>query len=253
MTFPLDNPALFGVGGCSGHQQVFGHRLGSGNGAPAWLPEGAVAGVDYTEGEAWLFDTLITDLSTIHGAAGDPPVGFDPAAVTAAGMAVTEANSNRPHATNQLEDVFLAMDFCVVFDWDQLDYPTGLYGTFLDLTENEGAANQVRASLEGDFGSAGNAVWTDANNGEFAVLGVAVENGHNKIAASANAAGWLSSLNGATAVLDSPVTPGLVDGPIAAIGCVRQSGVDVLNGTIRRVIFYPNEQSAAEVEALSAL
>jgi hypothetical protein len=231
------------------------HRLGNGDG-PAWLPAGAVAGVDYTQGQAWLFDTLITDLTTIHGNGPIPALAsFDPAAITAAGMAVTEANTNRPCATGAFADVFLACDFCVMFEWDQLAYPTGIYGVFVHPLENGGDADEIVAQHAGELSgdTLGAATWTDANNGEFKTAGIVDDNAHNKIAASANAAGWLTSLNGAAASLDSPVTPTLTGVPVfVSIGC-RRDGSRVLNGTIRRVIFYPNEQNAAFVEALSAL
>lgn len=230
------------------NDQIFGHRLGGAGGAPAWLPEGAVAGVDYTEGEAWLFDTLITDLSTIHGDGG---IGeFDPAAITAAGMAVTNANTNRPAATNELAEVILANDYCVLFDWDALTFNNPPSSAIFLYADESGAGNFINAQLRT---SSGNVQWCDGNNGNFNTVGVATQNTRNKVAASANADGWLASLNGTTASLDGPVTPALVSPPVRVfIGC-SSSGGAALNGTIRRIIFYPNEQNAAFVEALAAL
>jgi hypothetical protein len=244
---PMDNPALYGVGGCGGHQQAFGHRLGGGGGAPAWLPEGAVAGVDYTEGEAWLFDTLITDLSTIHGnhASGN----FDPAAITAAGMAVTIANANRPAATNELADVFLACDFCILMDFDLLA-DSNDPGYLIYAAELGGAFNFLYTNYDSPTGEV---TWTDGGNGEFIAGSPVTFSARNKVASSANAAGWLTSVNGATATLDTPVTPALVGLPVFASIGANNGGIGPLNGTIRRIIFYPNEQNAAFIEALSSL
>lgn len=236
-----------------GNEHILGHRLGSGAGAPAWLPEGAVAGVDYTEGEAWLSDTLITDLSTIHGDSSNPSNGqFDPTAITAAGMAVTMANTNRPTATNELSDVFFTNDFCMLYDWDQLDYNEITGGLFFTANEDGGDSNYTFAKV----GQTGDVIWADGNNGQYNTIGTVTENARNKVAASANAAGWLVSLNGATAVADTPVTPPMTSPPLKVkIGCKTASGdnAEPLNGTIRRIIFYPNEQNAAFVEALAAL
>lgn len=218
---------------------------GEGGGGPDWLDEGATDGVNYTLGQAYLGGVLITDLSTIHGG------GFDPAAVTGDGMAVLDANANRPTATGALFDKLIAADYCTKIELETLDYSSHGFSEILSVDSN----TDYRGSGDGfDIGFGATLtpgeLYASDFSGDYNTVGIVSENATNIIVVSLNTDGFLASLNGATAVLSSPAASMGV--PVVAwIGCVGATDDQPLNGSIQRIIFYPNGKTAEEVEALA--
>lgn len=212
-----------------------------GGGPPAWLPAWADSGVSYENGEAYFNDTLITDLTTIHSA------GFDPAAVTASGMAVTTANANRPQAIGAFLDRMANFDFSFSIHFDTTTISA--IQVLMLVTDVNGTGGGLACEWGGGVG---NLNVTDFNNGSFNTIGTVLADSEHKVAGSNNAAGWLSSLNGATAVLDVPQTSELATE--ALIGFESPALPNhFIEGWIRSIFFGPSGASAGDVESRSSL
>lgn len=218
---------------------------GGGGGRPAWLPAWADSGVSYENGEAYFNDTLITDLTTIHG------VNFAPSAVTASGMEVGEGNSNRPTAAGAFLDRVADFDFSFRAHFDTID-PLPSIGVVMLITDDAGTGGGLAVEWGGGSGSLS---VTDFNNGSFNTVGTIVADTEFAVAGSNNAEGWLSSLNGATAVLDTPQTEETAT--LALIGFespnLPETGGQHFVGTLRSIFFGPSGATAAEVEERAAL
>lgn len=216
----------------------------AGGGRPAWLPAWADSGVSYVEGEAYFADTLITDLATIHGD------GFDPAAVTGAGMAVTAANENFPTAAGAFFDRMETLDFTFMAHFDTTGAsPVNAVGVIMLALDGEGTGGGLAVEWGGGVG---NMSVTDFNNGEFATIGTIAINQQYKVCGANTDDGWLSSLNGETAVLDTPQSVETitscfigVEGPVIPH--------NQLEGTIREIFFGPVTDVAADIEARASL
>jgi hypothetical protein len=214
-----------------------------GGGRPAWLPEWADSGVSYVEGEAYFEDTLITDLSTIHGEA------FDPAAVTASGMAVTELNSNRPGAIGDFLARQAQLDFTFMVHFDTGDTIPAIGVVILNYAPATGDGLAVEWG-----GGVGNMNVTDFVNGSFNTIGTITANGEFKVCGANTEDGWLSSVNGATAVLDTPqstVVP-TTRSLIGWEGTLEAAG-NIFGGNIREIFFGPVTDVAAQIEARATL
>lgn len=70
-------------------------------GTPAWVPENALAHLDFVNGQYWDGSSEVSVLSLLGGA-------FDAGDIDANGMAVWHSNSNRPTAIGTLADVIEA-------------------------------------------------------------------------------------------------------------------------------------------------
>jgi hypothetical protein len=171
-------------------------------GRPTWLPAWADSGVSYEHGQAFFGGSLITDLTSIHGA------GFDPTAVTGAGMAVTSTNSNRPSAAGAFLDRLTALDFCFAAHFDTTTIDTVAVVMLIDKPDT---GNGVAIEWGAGDGLTANMNVTDFQNGQFNTVGVIHANSEHILVGSNNSDGWLSSLNGETAVLDSPHSTGSIN------------------------------------------
>jgi hypothetical protein len=212
-------------------------------GRPTWLPAWADSGVSYEHGQAFFGGSLITDLTSIHGA------GFDPTAVTGAGMAVTSTNSNRPSAAGAFLDRLTALDFCFAAHFDTTTIDT--VGVVM-LIDKPDTGNGVAIEWGAGDGLTANMNVTDFQNGQFNTVGVIHANSEHILVGSNNSDGWLSSLNGETAVLDSPHSTGSItecligfEGPFAPHS--------ITDATFRSIYFGPSGANAAAVESRATL
>lgn len=231
MPLPFDNPALYGSGGCGSHQQVFASS-GGGEGFE-WDPEGVTFGHDYTTDRRFDGMTVTDDFSVDLG--GD----FDPGEVSALGMALfTALGGHSPNAIGDLLTKLATLDYTVIFFWRQAQLPPSAY--LLGL-QDSGELNQAEI-YHGD-----GELYASARDGGYLPVGMVRAFSDNVLAASHGPAGWLSSLNGETAVLDDTAT--VAEIILASIG--HSDASDWLEGWLKALIFY-DATDAAGVEAYSA-
>jgi hypothetical protein len=218
--------------------------------APGWLPAWADSGVDYTAGEAYFGGVSITNLVEIHAATGTVQGGglFDPAAVTAAGMEFTTAGVNRPCAAGDFLARMAALDFTFFVEFSLTGAsPVTATGVVMLLTDVDGTSG----GLAVEWG-VGNMNVTDFNNGEFATVGTVLVSTTHRLCGSNTAGGWLSSLDGGSAVLDAPQSVEVVDQATLGFESPAGAGTNAIEGHIRRIFFGPAGKSAGQVEAIAA-
>lgn len=220
---------LYASAGSGSHQQLFGGLGGGGGG----LPDGAIAGVDFTAGVGYIDGEEVSDLTSLFG-------GLELAEITASGAAILPGNSNRPDAIGDMLTLLTGLEYCIVVEWDQLSI-TGDH-IVLRVQGTLGEEARIHFDLSESLYSC------DYNLGNFFTIGTVLASARNRVAASNNADGWLSSLNGSAAVLDAPQT---VDSMVLAhLG--HTNTTKAINGNIRWFLLYPTTD-AAGVQALSAL
>lgn len=237
-------------------------------GLPAWLPVGATAGIDFTEGEAWLGDALITDMATLFGTfdfgvgVTGSPLGYDADAFSAAGMSVRDADEIGPYPIGALLTKLLAKDYCMVIKWDQDAFV--LATQKIALLKIYSGDDYVRAAGDGfeitQYEDESALYVSDFNGAYIPTANGVISDDVNKVAVSLNVDGLIFSLNGGTAVEDAFGVPEAMAHAWMGVGLDSSTvGEDLtevrrqpINGAFRSIIFYPNGKSASEVEALSA-
>jgi hypothetical protein len=229
-----DNMALFGASGCGCHQQLFASQ--SGGGGFDWDPMGVTFAHDYTTDRRFDGTTVTDDFSVDLGG------GFDPAEVSALGMAVFDTNGNHPEAIGDLLTNLQTLDYTVVIFWRQAElFDSG--NQPLMIFNDAGDSLTTMITLDD-----GDAYASDAF-GDFNMVGAARPFADNVLAVSFNNDGLLASLNGETAVLSGPA-PDVGDAAKAFIG--HDNSNTELEGWVKALIFYPATTTAATLEAYSA-
>lgn len=205
--------------------------LGGGDGFD-WNPEGVIFGHDYTTDRRFDGETVTNDFSVDLGG------GFDPDEVTALGMAVADANANRPVVIGDLLTLVQTNSYaCVVF-WRVQE----TYAQTLIAGQDVNELNQLEVGYDEDSS------WATDRDGTYSDLGIVRAFSDNVLAFSLNGDGVLASLNGATAVLDNTQ---MNDALTTAFIGYSGSG-DQIEGWIKAIIFYPATSVAAEIEAYAA-
>jgi hypothetical protein len=200
---------------------------------PAWLLEDDVVGIDFMAQELWTGTELITDLTTVMGtfgpynpARGGTADGYNFGDWTEAGDYTLEWVSDIP-ALVAGGNFAVRMDFEITPDFYNICLAQfwGLGGNGADVICWGGD------STLDDFFTACD--WY----GDYSHrIGALAANTPYRLVASNNSGGWRSTLNGAITVVDPTHTPGPIDQVY-----IGTDGSHHWNGTLRRMIFRPNE------------
>lgn len=211
--------------------------MGNGDGFE-WDPNNVTAGIDFQTDRVFDGEATTSDYSAVLIG------GFDPAAVSSDGMELTDSLNNEPEAAGwlleKLKDL-VASGGTVVFFWRQSQLLAGNY-----LARFYDSGDSSKAEIYHDTGE----FYATDFDGSYEVVGMVRSFSDNVVAITHGPAGWLSSLNGETAVLDDTQTTELIDSvAIGFIGGGSSSGY--LNGWLKAIIFY-DSADAAGLEAYSA-
>lgn len=219
----------------SGEQPNFVAQGGEGF---EWDPEGVTFGIDFQTDRVFDGETVGSDFTTVFG--GD----FDPGEVSALGMALFD-RSPAGHSPIAIGPLLTKLQSLIddggslLFFWRQ---------SFVEVDGYLLSLNDVDELAQGEiyYDGAG-ALYASARSGSYLEVGTVRSFSDNVLAVSHSPAGWLSSLNGATAVLDETAT--VADIVVAWVG--QQDSSSWLGGWLKALIFYP-ATNAAGVEAYSA-
>jgi hypothetical protein len=204
--------------------------MGNGDGFE-WSPEGVTFGIDFTTDRVFDGTTVTDDYSTVLG--GD----FDAGDVSALGMALFDSGHS-PIAVGDLLTKLATLDYTIVFFWRQAQLLADDYLLALQDVDETNQAEIYYGSGE---------LYASARAGSYLPVGTVRAFSDNVLATSHGPAGWLSSLNGETAVLDDTATVAVI--VLAAIG--NSGNGDWLEGWLKAMVFY-DATDAAGVEAYSA-
>lgn len=200
-----------------------------------WDPEGVDFGIDLTTDRVFDGSSTTDDYSTVFG--GD----FDPGEVSALGMALFDSGHSPIAIGPLLAKLQSLVDDggTLLFFWRQ---------SFVEVDGYLLSLNDVDELAQGEiYLDSDSALYASARTGSYLEVGTVRSFSDNVLAVSHSPAGWLSSLNGATAVLDETATVGEI--VVAWIG--QQDSSSWLDGWLKALIFYP-ATNAAGVEAYSA-
>lgn len=221
------------------------------SGPPAWLPSWADSGVSYENNQAYFGGTLITDLSTIHAAA-TAAGGFVQGAVSGAGIAILTGNTCRPQAAGAFLARMATLNFTFAIHFDtSADSPVGTVGVVLLVTD----ANGTGGGLVCEWGSGtGSLTCADFNNASFDEIGIIEISKEYKVCGANTAGGWLSSLNGNTAVLITPHSVETVTEALIGFESPNSAGGNhMIEGHVRSIFFGPVTSVAATIQARATL
>lgn len=200
-------------------------------GAPEWVPEGALAHLDFLE-ERYFADGEVRSI-------GDVATAWEPTLDVGA-----DGLNEFLESTELVEGVMTPGSMCLVWEWKDLNGPA----------ENRAIANGDDTPNGNGFEiaiwSSGKVTATDYNGAYLESVGTVVAGGINRLAVSWTSLDTLHfSLNGETAITDAG-TVGHFDSPwdYLIYWKVNLIGAEAL----RYFTAYP-EKSAAELPALSAL
>lgn len=218
-------------------------------GRPDWLPEGYFAGVSFIDAEAYIDDTLITDLTDILAGL------YDPANLSADGYTMRDGYDPPPNdiqdsgieiTSGPLFDLIAAYNtWAMRFEWFvDADVHSGAESLLVarNLAETEGfEMSRYNTGTDGmmatDFDGA-----YDTNAGDVTPGAV------NAFAFCNTASGWVQSVNGATAITLAPQSTLIVGKVNIGSGTLAQFTTE----GILRYIFFAEPTDAAGVEAMSA-
>lgn len=218
---------------------------------PAWLHPDADSGISFIEGAAYLDGILYSDLSALFSS------GWDGSRLDADGYNFgdwTESSvENLMFVSGPLMDRLAAMDWGVRIEMKAAAdyYSIGLMG-LIDAVDYGDSFNGVDIG-QIDAGPTDDVLYTDDWTGPYdASAGQVLELTDYVFAASNEATGWISSLNGDTAVTQAPQsTFTAMNGSIGGDAQTQGSSFHRWQGWIARVHFFPNGKTASEIETIA--
>lgn len=214
---------------------------------PAWLHAEAEFGINFMVGEAYVTGRLYTDLSEVLRG------NFDPANLSASGYTQVDATDGMKVDFGLLNRMS-RMDWAMCMEWNA----SGAAQSF-NVIEGTGTSTltgfeMYRSSANGDL-VFGDYASTYANAGTlrgYQSLDGKFTPATYKVAMSNNVEGWVASMAGQTATTSTGQTPPGTNHIAIACGLSGNMPADAINGTIKKLEFFPRMQ-AAQLQTLATI